>query len=268
MKLTFWKMQGAGNDFILFDDRRLTFPVSDRGWISRIAERRTGIGSEGVILMQPSKSADFRMRFFNPDGSEVGMCGNGARCVALLAHELDAASERMSIETISGAVGAEILDEGVRLEMMEPKDWRIDRPLSLDGRRIQYSYVVAGVPHVVIETEDLEGCDVNGIGRKIRHHPDFAPAGTNVNFIKVEGPQILKIRTYERGVEGETMACGTGMVSSALTAAKRGRVSPPVKVLAASRDVLTVDFRFNRDATENVTLLGPAVHVFAGTVEY
>jgi diaminopimelate epimerase len=261
-------MHGAGNDFILVDDRQMSFPAADKGWLARIAARRTGVGCEGIILIQPSKKDDFRMRFFNPDGTEVSMCGNGARCVARLANELGVASERMSIETVAGSLNAEILDEDVRLEMMPPKNWKFDRVLKVAGKQFPYSFVVTGVPHVVIEMENVDDFDVQAIGARIRHHADFAPSGTNVNFITVQGPQLLKVRTYERGVEAETMACGTGVVASAVTAAKRGRVKPPVKVLVASRDILTVDFRFVRENVENVTLLGPTVNVFRGILEY
>jgi len=264
----FWKMHGAGNDFILVDDRQMKFPASDKGWLARIAARRTGVGCEGIVLIQPSKKDDFRMRFFNPDGTEVSMCGNGARCVARLANQLGVAPERMTIETLAGSLKAEILGEDVRLEMMSPKNWRFDGTIRVAGKQLEYSYVVAGVPHVVIEMENIDDCDVQALGSRIRHHADFAPSGTNVNFISVLGPQMLKVRTYERGVETETLACGTGIVASALTAAKRGRVTAPVRVLAASRDVLTVDFVFARENAENVTLLGPVSHVFRGILEY
>jgi diaminopimelate epimerase len=152
--------------------------------------------------------------------------------------------------------------------MMSPKNWRLDGTIRVVGKQMQYSYVVTGVPHVVIEMENVDDCDVQAMGSRIRHHADFAPAGTNVDFISVLGPQMLKVRTYERGVEAETLACGTGVVASALVAAKRGRVTPPVKVLVASRDILTVDFHFVRENAENVTLLGPAVHVYRGILEY
>ncbi len=261
-------MHGAGNDFILVDDRQMKFPIADKGWLARIAARRTGIGCEGIILIQPSKKETFRMRFFNPDGTEVSMCGNGARCVAKLASELGVAPKIMTIETVAGPLKAEILGEDVRLEMMPPKNWKFDCVLKVAGKQLDYSFVVTGVPHVVVEMENIDDCDVQALGSRIRHHADFAPSGTNVNFITVLGPQLIKIRTYERGVEAETMACGTGVVASAVTAARRGRVTPPVKVLVASRDVLTVDFRFVRENVDNVTLLGPVVQVYEGALEY
>ena len=278
MNITFWKMHGAGNDFILVDDRAQTFPVCDNAWLARIAARKTGVGCEGIILIQPSERADFRMKFFNPDGSEVEMCGNGARCVARLAHEIGIASERMKIETVAGVLKAEVDENMVRLHMTPPTDYRMDQwlPLTLPspqggedkGEGLNHSFVNTGVPHVVVEIDVLDACDVQGLGARIRYHEIFTPAGTNANFISVTGPQSLRIRTYERGVEAETLACGTGIVAGALIAARLGRTKPPVSVTPASSDVLTVDFKLTAKGAKNVTLLGPAVHVFKGTLEY
>lgn len=261
-------MHGAANDFILVDDRRQTFPASDSAWIARIASRRTGVGSEGVLLIQPSTRGDFRMRFFNPDGGEADMCGNGARCIARLAHELGAAPAKMAIETPAGIVRAEVRGDQVLLGMTEPRDWRLRRTLALDGRTIEYSFVNTGVPHVVTVADDLDRVDVQGTGSRIRRHADFAPAGTNANFISVTGPSSLRIRTFERGVEGETLACGTGMVAACLVAGKLGLVRPPVRITPASGDGLEVNYALTDGGAAGVTLLGPAVHVFQGTVAY
>ena len=268
MKIPFWKMHGAGNDFILVDDRALTFPTADAAYLARIAARRTGVGCEGIILIQPSQKASFRMRFFNPDGSEVEMCGNGARCVARLGHEIGAAPENMTIDTVAGVLKAAAMGDEVRLHMTPPTGWRLNKMLTLARKRIAYDFVNSGVPHAVIAVKDLAACDVQTLGSGIRYHKDFAPRGTNANFITVTGPQSLRIRTYERGVEAETLACGTGIVASALVSGRQDRVTPPVRVTAASGDVLTVDFRITKDGAEDVTLLGPAVHVFKGTLEY
>jgi len=268
MNIPFWKMHGASNDFILVDDRALTFPASDTAWLGRGAARRTGIGAEGIILIQPSDKASFRMRFFNPDGSEVEMCGNGARCVARLARDIGAAPPTMTIDTVAGLLRAAVLGDQVRLHMTLPKNWRLNKTLTLGKRKIAYSFVNSGVPHAVVEVKDLAACDVQALGSGIRYHKDFAPKGTNANFISVTGPRAFRVRTYERGVEAETLACGTGIVASALVAARLGRVTPPVQVTAASGDILTVDFRLTRTGAKDVTLLGPAVHVFKGTLEY
>lgn len=268
MKIPFWKMHGAANDFIVVDDRAQTFPAQDARWLAEVMARRTGVGSEGVLLVQPSQRASFRMRFFNPDGGEVDMCGNGARCIARLAHEIGAAPQAMSIETPAGIVRAEARGDLVQLFMTEPKDWRFDRTLDVNGQTLAYGFVNSGVPHVVVRVDDLAATDVQGLGRAIRYHADFAPKGTNANFIQITGADSLRVRTYERGVEGETLACGTGMVACGLIAGKAGRVKTPVQVTCASGDTLIVDFTPTADGATNVTLLGPAVHVFRGELNY
>lgn len=261
-------MHGASNDFILVDDRARTFPVHDHAWISAITSRRTGVGSEGVLLIQPSTSADFRMRFFNPDGGEVDMCGNGARCIARLAHELGAAPVSMRIETPAGIVRAEARGDMVQLIMTEPHTWEMNEKLDVNGTTHTFHFVNTGVPHVVIEVSDLARTDVQGLGSAIRYHSRFAPKGTNANFIQLDDQGRLRVRTYERGVEAETLACGTGMVACGLVAGRLGRVKPPVKVIPASGDILEVNYRPVGDGATDVTLLGPAVHVFRGELIY
>ncbi|MEI8121225.1 MAG: diaminopimelate epimerase [bacterium] len=268
MKIPFWKMHGAGNDFILVDDRALTFPVSDHTWLAAIGSRRTGVGCEGIILIQPSDEAHFKMRFFNPDGSEVDMCGNGARCIARLAHEIGVAPDHMKFETGAGVIEADMVGERVRLRMTRPKDWRLNQTLDLGGVKRPYGFVNSGVPHVVMPVEDLQGEDVAGTGAAIRYHKDFAPQGTNANFIKVTGASSLSIRTYERGVEAETLACGTGMVAAGLVAGRMGWVKAPVSIACASGDVIEVNFVLTDDGAEKVTMLGPAAHVFNGVLPY
>lgn len=268
MRIPFWKMHGAGNDFVLVDDRALKFPADDRAWMASIGCRRTGVGCEGIILIQPSAQAHFRMRFFNPDGGEVDMCGNGARCVARLAHEIGVAPASMRFETGAGVIAAEIVGDRVRLGMTVPRDWRLDREIDLGGRKRAYGFVNSGVPHVVMPVEDLEGEDVATNGAGIRYHKDFAPQGTNANFIRVTGASSLSIRTYERGVEAETLACGTGMVAAGLVAGRMGWVKAPVSITCASGDVIEVNFTLTTDGAENVTMLGPAAHVFEGVLDH
>lgn len=268
MNIPFYKMHGAANDFIVVDDRSETFPLADRDWLARVMARNTGVGSEGILLIQPSDRADFRMRFFNPDGGEVDMCGNGARCIARLAHELGAAPASMRFETQAGDVGAEIDRDQVRLTMTPPTDWQMDESLTYEGNIIRYHYVNSGVPHVVIETDNVAAVDLAALGSAVRYHTQFAPDGTNVNVIEITGANSLRLRTYERGVEAETPACGTGIVAAALLAAKAGRVAPPVHVTTAGGDELAVAFTLTNDGAANVTLTGPATHVFQGTIEY
>lgn len=268
MKINFWKMHGARNDFVLVDDRAGLFPVSDREFIAHLAARHSGIGAEGVILIQTSENAGFRMRFFNPDGSEVGMCGNGARCAARLAFELGAVAKKMTIETGAGQIEAEVLADGVRLWMTEPTGWELNGLLDLAGRHLTYGFVNTGVPHVVMRTGELRDVDVQEVGSAVRRHRQFAPEGTNVNFMEISPNGDLYVRTYERGVEAETLACGTGVTASGLIAAKNGWVTLPVNVHVASGDVLTIDGELTEDEARNVTLTGPTEHVFKGEIEY
>lgn len=268
MNIPFWKMHGAGNDFILVDDRGLTFPSQDRVWMAAMGARRTGVGCEGIILIQPSETADFRMRFFNPDGSEVDMCGNGARCVARLAFDIGAAPAVMKFDTGAGVIAAEMVGDRVRLSMTAPKDWRLNAVLDLDGVKRPYGFVNSGVPHVVMPSDDFDNEDVARVGAAVRYHKDFAPKGTNANFIKVTGPSSLRIRTYERGVEAETLACGTGMVAAGLVAGRMGWVKPPVNITCASGDVLEIGYVLTADGAARVTLLGPAAYVFSGMLTH
>ena len=201
MQWSFWKMHGAGNDFILLDDRALAFPATDRAFIAQLCDRRRGIGSDGLLLIQPATGADFRMRFFNPDGGEADLCGNGARCVARLAHELGIAPAAMHMKSPAGIIRAEILSPLVRIHLPPPKDWRINLSVEWNGAAWPLHFVNTGVPHAVLPVADLAAVDIPQLGAFIRRHELFAPAGTNVNFIRVLDSHRLAIRTYERGVE-------------------------------------------------------------------
>ncbi|MBU1694536.1 MAG: diaminopimelate epimerase [Verrucomicrobia bacterium] len=268
MQIAFWKMHGAANDFIVADDRTMSFPVDDRDWLIRIMARRTGVGAEGVLLIQPSKQSDFRMRFFNPDGGEVDMCGNGARCIARLAHEIGAAPRQMRIETRAGLIRAEVDGEQVLLHLTEPRDWRLNQRMDVAGQVLEAHSVNSGVPHVMVEVNDLDSVNVTELGRALRYHSAFAPGGTNANFVQITSPQSLRLRTYERGVEAETLACGTGIVACGLLAGRLGKVRPPVSVLTAGGDRLEVNYTPTDDGATDVTLRGPALHVFQGTLDY
>jgi diaminopimelate epimerase len=259
MPLPFWKMHGAGNDFVLIDDRALAFPAADAACIARICDRHRGVGAEGLLLLQPSDRAHFRMRFFNPDGGEADLCGNGARCIARLALELGAAPADMRIETAAGIVRAECSPPLVRLYLPEPKDWRLNLRAEWQGREWPVHFVNSGVPHAVCFVEQLADLDVHAFGAHLRNHPLFAPAGTNADFARILGENSLALRTYERGVEAETPACGTGIVAAALAAQRLGLVRPPVRVETAGGDVLQVGLA-------PLTLAGPAEHAFQGQI--
>jgi diaminopimelate epimerase len=260
MKIPFYKMHGAGNDFIMVDGRTLTFPVGDRAFLERIGSRRTGIGCDGIILLQPSETADLRMRFINPDGNEQDMCGNGARCFARLAYDLGAAPASMAIETLAGKVRAEVVGDQIRLTLTDPRDWRMELDAGIEWA---VDFVNTGVPHAVVRVDDLENLDLPVLGGHLRHHELFAPEGTNANFVKVEEDATLSVRTYERGVEDETLACGTGVAAAALIAAKHGWIELPVAVHCAGGYDLLVD----SDAG-GTTLSGGAEYVFEGELDY
>lgn len=268
MTLHFWKMHGARNDFILFDDRDKSFPAGDHTFLAHIADRHAGIGAEGIILIQADKTSGFCMRFFNPDGGEAELCGNGARCAARLAHELGLCGKQMTIATAAGEISARIEHGGVKIFMPDPHEWRLDASLDLNGSALSYSYVNTGVPHVVLRTGDVGSVDVRQTGEAIRRHRQFAPEGANVNFMQITSGGGLRVRTYERGVEGETPACGTGATACGLIAAKNNWVKLPVLVRVSGGDTLLVDGELTHDGARNVTLTGPAEHVFEGTVEY
>lgn len=260
-------MHGAGNDFILLDDRTLKFPCGDPALIRRLCDRQTGIGSEGLLLLQPSARAHLRMRFFNPDGNEAAMCGNGARCLARLAYDLGVAPARMRIETAAGIVEAEVLANAVRLKLEPPTDCHCHQELSLHDQIIRYHAIHTGVPHAVVETAALATVEVGRLGAAIRHHPVFAPDGTNVDFMSVTGAQSLQVRTYERGVEAETPACGTGITACALIAGRLGRVRPPVRVTCQHGDTLEVNYQLSANGFAAVTLLGPSAYVSKGNFD-
>ncbi len=253
-------MHGAGNDFIMVDDRALLFPISDASFIEKIASRRTGIGCDGILLIQPSDSADFRMRFINPDGGEQDMCGNGARCIAKLAVDHGIAPAQMTIETGAGLVHAEVQGKQVSLDLTDPADLRLDLDAGLDW---PVDFVDTGVPHAVVWVEDLDSIDLQATGSTLRHHALFEPNGTNADFAKVEADGSLSVRTYERGVEAETLACGTGATAVAVIAAEREKVNLPVTVHCAGGFDLVID-----SVQGTTTLTGGAVTVFAGEIEY
>jgi diaminopimelate epimerase len=265
--LRFTKMNGAGNDFVLIDNRLGDLRLaSDQ--IVRICDRHRGVGADGVLVLErAANGADFRMRYYNADGGEAEMCGNGARCFARYASRVAGPREQLSFETPAGMIGATLEGELVRLEMSEPKDLRLGLTIPLPDRKIAAHFINSGVPHVVVPVDDLEKADVRGLGSAIRRHELFAPKGANANFLKERGERQIAIRTYERGVEDETLACGTGVVASALIFAAMKNVAGPIGVLVRGGNELQVGFDRAGDQFKNVTLTGPADFVFDGTID-
>jgi diaminopimelate epimerase len=265
--LRFTKMNGAGNDFILFDNRTGSI-VLDRNQIAQLCDRHRGIGADGVLLVEnPTNRADFRMRYFNADGGEAEMCGNGARCFARFANKVGGQQAKISFETPAGVISAELKGDLVTLQMTEPTDLRLNLDLSTPAENKTLHFINSGVPHVVILVAKIDDRDIRREGAAIRHHKMFSPNGTNVNFIEKRGPNKIAIRTYERGVEDETLACGTGIVASALIFAASEKSSSPITVLARGGDELQVGFEKNGNHFSNVTLTGPAEFVFEGVID-
>jgi diaminopimelate epimerase len=265
--LRFTKMNGAGNDFVLIDNRLGDLRLAAEQ-ISKICDRHRGVGADGILVLErAANGADFRMRYYNADGGEVEMCGNGARCFARFASRVAGPAEKLTFETPAGVIGATLQGELVRLNMSEPKDLRLGISIPLPNRQIPAHFVNSGVPHVVVPVDDLENVDVRGIGSAVRHHELFAPKGTNVNFLKKREDRKISIRTYERGVEDETLACGTGVVASALVFAALQNMEGPIDVLVRGGNELQVAFERAGDQFKNVTLTGPADFVFEGTIE-
>jgi len=266
-KLRFTKMNGAGNDFVLLDNRLGELQLS-AAQIARLCDRHRGIGADGILLLErPTNGANFRMRYYNADGGEAEMCGNGARCFARYADQVAGPLEALSFETPAGVIAAALKGEGVTLQMSEPKDLRIHLELSVNGENIRCHYIDSGVPHVVVPVPEIAAVNVRALGSMLRHDAAFSPRGANVNFLERRGDRRIAIRTYERGVEEETLACGTGVVASALIFAAIENVQGPIAVLVRGGDELQVDFQANGDRFTNVTLSGPADFVFEGTVE-
>lgn len=266
-KLHFMKMNGAGNDFVMLDNRRGDLQLAG-AQIAQLCDRHRGVGADGVLILEsPANGADFRMRYYNADGGEAEMCGNGARCFARFADRVAGARESVSFETPAGVIAAALQGESVTLQMSEPRDMRLNIDVSAGGQTFRCHYIDSGVPHVVIPVTTIGDVDVRGIGSAVRHHGEFAPRGANVNFLERRGENQIAIRTYERGVEDETLACGTGVVASALVFAATESAASPVRVLVKGGDELQVGFDKDGDRFTNVTLSGPADFVFEGTVE-
>ncbi|MCL2458548.1 MAG: diaminopimelate epimerase [Desulfobulbus sp.] len=263
--ISFWKMSGAGNDFIVIDHRKPVIRPDQMAEFARlVCRRKFSVGADGLFLLERSDQADFKWRFFNADGSEAEMCGNGARCVARFAYMQGIAAARMRFETLAGIVDATVADTQVTVRMTPPHSFRFDRQIEITGQMLMVHSVDTGVPHAVIFVDDLYAVDVAGLGRQIRFHPAFAPAGANVDFV---GRDVndFRIRTYERGVEDETMACGTGVVAAALVAAAKGYAASPVEILTSGGVALTVHFtkKQGEDAYQ-VLLKGPAHVIYRG----
>lgn len=270
MRIKFTKMHGAGNDFVLIDDRDGSFP--ERGnLIAAMAAGRTGIGCEGVILVRNSSKADFKMLFYNPDGTEAELCGNGARCVAAFARRIGAArSNSMTFETGAGLVDAEIVADGlVKIWMPEPRDRRYGLSIGGESGRVPVSgdYLVVGVPHFIVPVANAAKVDVDMDGRALRLSEEFAPNGTNVDFVQYISSSKAIIRTYERGVEAESGACGTGAVAAAVAGVEAHGMSLPMHMRSSQGYDLIVEGDYRQSQGTGFTLTGPVRIVFDGEID-
>jgi diaminopimelate epimerase len=260
-------MNGAGNDFILIDNRAGDIHL-DRSQIAHLCDRHRGIGADGILLLEKAANhADFGMRYFNADGGEAEMCGNGARCFARFANKVVGAQKKISFETPAGVISAELVGDLITLQMIEPTDLRLDIELSVANENKTVHFINSGVPHVVVPVPRIDDVDAQREGSAIRYHKIFSPKGANVNFIEKRGPKKIAVRTYERGVEDETLACGTGIVASALIFAATENTNDPITVMARGGDELQVGFEKSDNGFRDVTLTGPAEFVFEGTIE-
>ncbi|MEJ2136274.1 MAG: diaminopimelate epimerase [Desulfofustis sp.] len=258
--ITITKMSGAGNDFIVIDHRSGFIPEPYQPQFAQLVCRHSfSVGADGLILIEEHGSEDFSWRFYNKDGSVAEMCGNGARCAARFAWRKGIAGRRMRFATLAGVIEAELIgeQEHVRVTMTDPSDYQDSLLITLGGSEKEVFFINTGVPHAVVFV-DSENPPVEHWGRTLRYHEQFEPAGTNANFVKILEDDELLVRTYERGVEAETMACGTGVVAAAIVAARQGLVESPVDVTTTGGEQLVVQFTLGESTVDDVHLQGPA----------
>lgn len=260
-------MNGAGNDFVAVDNRDQKIQLTPEQ-IVKICDRHRGIGADGVMLLIPcaSKKADWAWDFYNADGSRAAMCGNGARCFARFIQKLTGAQNQITFETGAGIITANFQGERVTVNLTAPKDLRLNESICLSSGVTTIHSLNTGVEHAVIFVDDADKTMVSPIGSEIRYHKHFAPRGTNANFVQVLGENFIRVRTYERGVEGETLACGTGVTASALISATQKNFASPVKIQVQGGDLLEVSFKKNGNEFSDVRLTGPADFVFEGRI--
>ena len=270
-KIEFTKAVASGNDFVIIESSRKPSDANPKSLAKRICGWKFGAGADGLLLLEKSKRADVKMRIFNADGSEAEMCGNGARCTALYRSLRSRPSGRgaltLNIETKAGIIEAKVLGENVKIKLTEPQGYQPQVAVEINGRELKMFSINTGVPHAVIFVEGIEHIDVSSIGRQIRYYECFAPAGTNVDFVEAVDTHTIKARTYERGVEDETLACGTGAAASAIVYSLQSLVSGQknkINVITQGGEALKVYFDRKNDAISNVWLEGKAKITYSG----
>jgi diaminopimelate epimerase len=268
MVLDFTKMNGAGNDFVLLDNRAQTLKLT-RDEVVHLCDRHRGVGADGLIVLVPCSSgkADWAWEFYNNDGSTGEMCGNGARCFARFVRKQTGQNRDFTFETGAGIIAATFQGDRVTVSLTPPRDLRLNESVSLSAGRQTVHSLNTGVPHAVLFVPDADKAMVQQLGLEIRRHAHFGPKGTNVNFVQLLNPGHIRVRTFERGVEGETLACGTGVTASALVSSRVHKFHSPVKVQVQGGDQLEVSFAENNGGFSDVQLTGPAEFVFEGRIE-
>ena len=266
-KIHFYKMTGAGNDFIFIDNRNGVVDSDHCRNLVRLAcRRKLSVGADGMMLIENDPEVDFKWRFFNSDGSEAEMCGNGARCAIRFAYLTGIVGKtQMAFRTLAGIIRGEIFNSTIKVQMPSPHGLETGFCLEAAGRSFNLDSINTGVPHAVCllsDERELSQADVQGWGRELRFHRRFQPAGSNINFAWIEDNRHMAVRTYERGVEGETLACGTGVTASVLTAASGGRVASPVGVKTRGGESLTIHFQWDGERFEEVYMEGEARVVY------
>lgn len=257
MKLEFHKYQGTGNDFIMIDNRSLFFPKNDVELINKLCNRRFGIGADGLILLEPSENEDFTMIYFNADGKEGSMCGNGGRCLVAFAKQLNIISIKTTFDAVDGLHFATIENGIVSLKMIDVDEIKVED---------SYTFLNTGSPHHIEFNRNIKDIDIQEKGAKIRYGAPYFEEGTNVNFAEQTNSNSFKVRTYERGVENETLACGTGVTAVAIAANKINKTSENTIKLEVLGGNLEVSFEKEGEHYKNVFLKGPAEFVFTGNI--
>lgn len=268
MLLNFTKMNGAGNDFILLDNRAAAIRLAP-DQIIRLCDRHRGVGADGLLMLVPCTSgkAAWAWNFFNSDGSTGEMCGNGARCFARFVQRTVGLQGDFTFETEAGVIAASFQGERVTVNLTKPRDLRLEEEVELSTGTETIHSLNTGVPHAVLYVPDADKAMVQSLGSEIRRHAHFGSRGTNVNFVQLLGPNHIRVRTFERGVEGETLACGTGVSAAAMISARVHNFTSPVKVQVQGGDTLEVGFSDNGGDFEDVRLTGPADFVFEGQMQ-
>lgn len=274
MKINFLKVEAAGNDFILIDNFDKKYNIDFAELARVISDRHRGIGADGLLIFEKSDIADFKMRYLNADGSESGMCGNGGRCIAGYA-AIILRKTNLIFEALDFVYNAEVNSDYVTLFMKEPKIILNNVNIKIDNFSFPINFIDTGAPHAIVFIEEapelglnLSDIDVIKIGGKIRFHEKFQPSGTNVDFVQKVSNSTFKIRTYERGVENETLSCGTGTVASAILGSEKYHINPPIKIISLSNEILTVNFLKKENNYHQVSLGGNIHFVFSGNFDY